>query len=251
MPGNNLGERPEPRIGRVVLQEVMMNVLRCVYLLAAIGGIAVAQPASAQFFFSTQDIRGGVVRGDEPGIGEVMPGATDAEVRAELVWNMRSGLNVAALQCQFEPTLMSVQNYNTLLYNHRAELKAAFDTLTKYFARTNKVPKAGQNALDRFGTRTYTGFTAVASQLGFCQTAAAIAAEAAMAPRGTFYNIAAKHMRELRTSLVTRLSEQRFPSFRINVYPPLPRLDDICWDRKGQWVAKKCGGFTMTETYGY
>ena len=173
-----------------------MNVLRCVSLLAAIGGVALAQPAAAQFFLQTPDIRGGVVHGDEPGIGEVMPGATEAEVRAELVWNMRSGLNVAALQCQFEPTLMSVQNYNTLLYNHRAELKTAFDTLTKYFARTAKAKAAGQTALDRFGTRTYTGFTAVASQYGFCQTAAAIAAQAAMAPRGTFYEIAAAHMLE-------------------------------------------------------
>jgi hypothetical protein len=229
----------------------MMNELRCVSLLAAVGGLALAQPAAAQFFLATPDIRGGVVRGDEPGIGEVMPGATDDEVRAELVWNMRSGLNVAALQCQFEPTLMSVQNYNTLLYNHRAELKKAFDTLTKYFTRINKAAKAGQTALDRFGTRTYTGFTAVASQYGFCQTAAAIAAEAAMAPRGGFYEIAAAHMRELRTSLIRQFSEQRFSRFRVTHFPPLPRLDDICWDKKGQWVDKKCGGFAMYETIIY
>jgi hypothetical protein len=228
-----------------------MNVLRCVSLLAAIGGVALAQPAAAQFFLQTPDIHGGVVRGDEPGIGEVMPGATADEVRAELVWNMRSGLNVAALQCQFEPTLMSVQNYNTLLYNHRAELKKAFDTLTKYFTRTAKTKAAGQTALDRFGTRTYTGFTAVASQYGFCQTAAAIAAEAAMAPRGTFYEIAAAHMRELRTSLIRQFSEQRFATFRITHFPPLPRLDALCWDKKNQWVAKKCGEFTMTETISY
>jgi len=229
----------------------MMNVLRCVSLLVAIGGVALAQPAAAQFFLATPDIRGSIVRGDEPGIGEVMPGATEDETRAELVWNMRSGLNVAALQCQFEPTLMSVQNYNTLLYNHRAELKKAFDTLTKYFIRAAKGKAAGQTALDRFGTRTYTGFTAVASQLGFCQTAAAIAAEAAMAPRGTFYRIAAAHMRELRTSLIRQFSEQRFSRFRITHFPPLPRLDDICWNKKGQWVAKKCGGFTMNETISY
>ena len=228
-----------------------MNVLRCVSLLAAIGGIAFAQPAAAQFFLQTPDIHGAPVRGDEPGIGETMPGATDAEVRAELVWNMRSGLNVAALQCQFEPTLMSVQNYNVLLYNHRAELKAAFDTLTKYFTRTNKAAKAGQTALDRFGTRTYTGFTAVASQYGFCQTAAAIAAEAAMAPRGTFHDIAAAHMRELRTSLIRQFSEQRFPRFQVTHFPPLPRLDPICWDKKNQWSEKKCGAYTMTETIIY
>lgn len=228
-----------------------MNVLRCVFLLVAIGGIAFVRPAAAQFFLATPDIHGGIVHGDEPGIGETMPGATEDEVRAELVWNMRSGLNVAALQCQFEPMLMSVQNYNVLLYNHRDELKKAIDTLTKYFNRTNKAKKAAQDALDRFGTRTYSSFTAVASQYGFCQTAAAIAAEAAMAPRGTFHEIAAAHMRELRTSLIRQFSEQRFPRFRMTVYPPLPRLDDICWDKKGQWVTKKCGVYTMTESVIY
>jgi hypothetical protein len=228
-----------------------MNVLRCVSLLGTLAGVALAQPAAAQFYLASPDIRGATVRGDEPGIGEAMPGATEDEVRAELVWNMRSGLNVAALQCQFEPTLMSVQNYNVLLYNHRDELKKAFDTLTRYFIRVAKQTKAGQNALDRFGTRTYTGFTAVASQYGFCQTAAAIAAEAAMAPRGTFHTIAADHMRELRTSLLRPFGEQRFGRFRITNYPPLPRLDPICWDKKSQWSAKKCGAFSMAETISY
>jgi hypothetical protein len=46
-----------------------------------------------------------------------MPGATPDEIRAHLLWNMRSGLNVAALQCQFSPPLMTVRNYNSLLGN--------------------------------------------------------------------------------------------------------------------------------------
>ncbi len=228
-----------------------MNVLRSVSLFGTVAAATLAQPVSAQFFLASPDIRGATVRGNEPGIGEVLPGATEDETRAELIWNMRSGLNVAALQCQFEPTLMSVQNYNVLLYNHRDELKKAFDTLNKYFIRVAKQAKAGQNALDRFGTRTYTGFTAVASQYGFCQTAAAIAARAAMAPRGSFHEIAADHMRELRTSLMRPFSEQRFPRFRLNSYPPLPRLDAICWDKKSKWSTKKCGPFTMTETISY
>ncbi len=42
---------------------------------------------------------------------------------------MRAALNVAALQCQFEPMLTTVSNYNATLKDHEAELKGAFDTL--------------------------------------------------------------------------------------------------------------------------
>jgi hypothetical protein len=31
----------------------------------------------------------------------------------------------------------------------------------------------------------------------------------------------------------------------------LPRLDPICWDKKSQWSAKKCGAFSMAETISY
>ncbi len=228
-----------------------MNVLRCVSLLTAMCGVALASPASAQFFFASPDVRGAPVRGDEPGIGEKMPGATEDEVRAQLVWNMRSGLNVAALQCQFEPTLMSVQNYNIVLYNHRDELKKAFDTLNRYFVRVAKVKRDGQNALDRFGTRTYTGFTAVASQYGFCQTAAAITEQAAFAPRGTFRTVAANRMSELRASLRIPFGEQRFPRFEMRYVPALPRFDPVCWDKKDNWSSKKCGPYTLFETGRY
>ena len=34
-------------------------------------------------------------------------------------------------------------------------------------------------------------------------------------------------------------------------FPPLPRLDPICWDKKNQWSEKKCGAYTMTETIIY
>ena len=40
------------------------------------------------------------------------PAPRPAEYRAHLLWNLRSGLNVAALQCQFSPYLRTVDNYN-------------------------------------------------------------------------------------------------------------------------------------------
>ncbi|MEI5686190.1 hypothetical protein [Sphingomonas kyungheensis] len=220
-----------------------MNVLRIALALggAAVGLVAAA-PASAQFFLRSHDFRGETVKGHEDGLGQVLPGATEAELRAAMAWNVRAGLNVAALQCQFEPTLLTVPNYNAVLKDHEAELKTSFDTLTKYFTRINKTPKAGQAALDQFGTRTYSGYATVAAQYGFCQTASAIGRDATFVPRGSFGDFAMDHVRELRNSL-TPYGEQQFTRYLGRDYASQPRLDAICWNKKGEWVTKKCGAF--------
>ena len=219
-----------------------MTVLRILAVFAACAGAVSAAPASAQFYFSSHDMSGPPVRGDEPGL-PTLPGATDEEVRANLVWNMRSALNVAALQCQFEPTLLTVENYNVALANHKDELKKSFDTLVKYFTRTAKGVKPGQTAMDRYGTRTYSAFTTVGAQYGFCQTASAIATDAAYAPRGSFYKMAQMDMSALRNSL-TPWGEERFARYaRVDGRSWLPQLDKVCW-RRGDWDARKCGPFT-------
>ncbi len=197
-----------------------------------------AVPASAQFFFKSKDLSGQPVTGLEPGIGQPLPGATPAELRAGVVWNMRAALNVAALQCQFEPTLLTVTNYNAILTDHKAELASSFDTLTKYFARVAKTKKDGQTALDQFGTRTYSGFATVAAQYGFCTTAGRIGREALYAPRGAFGDIALGRMRELRNSL-TPWGEQQFPGAQV-MPAALPRFDKACW-KKDEFDTRKCG----------
>ncbi|WP_242137565.1 MULTISPECIES: hypothetical protein [unclassified Sphingomonas] len=222
-----------------------MTVLRILAALAATCGAALATPASAQFFFQSHDMTAPPITGDEPG-QLALPDATPAEVRANLVWNLRSALNVAALQCQFEPTLLNVENYNVMINNHKDELKSAFDTLVKYFNRTNKGLKAGQAALDRFGTRTYSSFTTVGAQYGFCQTASQIATNAAYAPRGELYKVAINDMGTLRNSL-TPWGEQRFARRpRIENRVSVPRLDEMCWTKRGEWVERKCGAYTLT-----
>ena len=128
-------------------------------LLAA--GLFAGSPASAQFFLKSYDFRGGPVTGLEPELGMPLPGATPAEVRAGLTWNLRAALNVAALQCDFAPTLLTVDQYNAMIKDHSVELKSAFDTLNAYFVRTAKTKAAGQSAFDRFGTRTYSAFATV------------------------------------------------------------------------------------------
>lgn len=203
-------------------------------------------PATAQFFLKTKELSGARVTGDEPGIGQPMPGATAAELKAGVIWNMRAALNVAALQCQFEPSLLTVANYNAILADHRDELKASFDTLTKYFNRVNKTTKLGQGALDQFGTRTYSGFATVSAQFNFCRTASQIGRDALFVPRGQFGELAQDRMRELRNSL-TPWGEQQFPQLRPSP-ATLPRFDRACWS-KDQYNVKKCGDPLIPYAY--
>jgi hypothetical protein len=209
---------------------------------AGIGMLASATPASAQFFMRSRDVSGDPVRGDEPGIVQPLPDATEAERRAGLVWTMRAALNVAALQCDFEPTLLTVANYNAVLKDHKAELQGSWDTLSKYFVRVNGKNKAkGQDALDHFQTQTYSSFSTVGAQFNFCQTADQIGRVAVFVPRGEFANVAVQRMRELRNSL-TPSGEQMFQRTYFAALPmQLPRFDPVCWNKKGDWVIKKCG----------
>lgn len=218
-----------------------MTVLLRTIFAGAIAAATLPLPAAAQFYMQSHDFSGPVVRGDEPGIGVDLPGATDAELQAGLVWNLRAALNIAALQCQFAPTLLTVPQYNIMMVDHAAELKSTYATLTKYFLRTNKAPRAGQTALDQFGTRVYGSFSTAGAQYGFCQVASNVGRAAIFAPRGSLHTIARQRMREMRNSLV-HYGEQRFPGGigfddkRVL----MPRFELQCWDKAG-WDVKKCG----------
>jgi len=216
-----------------------------------------AVPASAALFWLPPDFSGAPVSGAEPGIGLPMPGATEKELQAHLLWNMRAGLNVAALQCQFSPVLLSVRNYNDLLRQHGAELAAAYTTIGGYFKRTGggaaaagtakgkgkaKAKPSGiswQTALDQYTTKTYNGFSTLHAQLGFCETAGAIGREALDQPKGSLYLTAQARMREFRNSLIPqgdRLFGRQLATISTR---PLPPLNEDCWD-KNNVLRKKC-----------
>src|SRR3546814_18844916 len=99
-----------------------MSMLRILTAAAAAIMIFSATPASAQFFFTSRDLSGPRVVGDEPGIGKALPGATPAELRADMVWTLRAAMNVAALQSEFETKMLTRTHYHAMLKEHKDEL---------------------------------------------------------------------------------------------------------------------------------
>jgi hypothetical protein len=166
---------------------------------AALVSVGLPATAEAQLFLNDPNFRNAPIEGSDPLVGVPIPGATPAEQRAHLLWNLRSGLNVAALQCQFSPYLRTVGNYNAFLAHHSAELATAYTALTGYFRRVHGAQ--GMRLFDDYSTVTYNNFSAGYAQMGFCQTAAAIVKEALRRPKGSLNDLARDRMRMLRSSL--------------------------------------------------
>jgi hypothetical protein len=202
-------------------------------MLAAAGfaGLNLPSGASAQLFITQPDMKAGPIEPSDPLVGLPIPGATPAEYRASLLWNLRAGLNVAALQCQFSPFLRVVPNYNGILAHHSEELANAYTILNNYFKRTAGPAKATK-AFDDYSTMTYNNFSTLQAQLGFCQTAANIAKSALAAPKGQLIDIALRRMRELRNSLVPVVDPSTAPNNPYAVtLQPIPSMADVCWDK--------------------
>lgn len=207
--------------------------LRAGAALCFMAAAAVSAPASAQLFLNDPDFRRGPIEGSDPLVGLPIPGATAAEYRAHLLWNLRSGLNVSALQCQFSPYLRAVDNYNGLLAHHSGELAAAYTTLNGYFRRVHG-PVQGPRRFDDYSTQTYNNFSTLQAQMGFCQTASNILKEALARPKGELNVVARERMRELRNSLVPFVDRRRTAA--ATAYPGFPLFDlrDPCANLRGK-----------------
>ena len=102
---------------------------------------------------------------------------------AASIWHLRSGLNVAALQCG----TASSDQYNAMLRVHKTALATAFKSLEgEYRAR-------GGDWQDRFDdtmTRLYNYFAQPPAQRGFCEAAMPVLAEAAAVAPDAFEGFA-------------------------------------------------------------
>lgn len=210
------------------------KLLRALVALAASAASLASAPAGAQLFWQPPELMTPPVTGAEPGLA--LPNASPVETQAALVWHLRAALNVAALQCDFEPTLLTTSNYNSMIAHHKAELAGSFKTLADYFKRANGAV-AGQKLFDQYGTRVYSSYSAVQAQITFCQIAGKVGRDAIFAPRGELYKVAQEHLGELRGSLVAK-SDTVYGNPAYGFTAVLPPLDNKCW-KKGELV-KKC-----------
>lgn len=207
----------------------------------AAAALAAAIPAAApaQLFISRPDLRPASIEPSDPLVGLPLPGATAAEYRAHLLWNLRAGLNVAALQCQFSDYLRAVPNYNGLLAHHSVELAAAYTALNNYYKRTQGAK--GQKAFDDYSTITYNNWSTLQAQMIFCQTATNITKTALATPKGRLIEVAQSRMRELRNALVPAYDPR--PAYRPYTlrFKAPPPLSAACWNKKNV-LRRSCGG---------
>jgi hypothetical protein len=206
---------------------------------AALAAMLAAAPAAAQLYLNPPDLRAAPIEPSDPLVGLPLPGATAAEYRAHLLWNLRAGLNVAALQCQFSDYLRAVPNYNGLLAHHNVELAAAYTALNNYYKRT--LGAKGQKAFDDYSTMTYNNWSAAQAQQIFCQTATGITKSALATPKGQLYPLAQERLRELRHALVPAYEPR--PAYRPYLirFTALPPLAASCYNKKGV-LRRPCGG---------
>lgn len=170
-------------------------------ILAAAASAALPGTAQAQLFYMPPAFAVGPVEPGEQLVSAPLTNPTAAETRAALIWNLRSGLNVAALRCQFSKYLRSVDNYNAVLDHHSEELAQAYQILGNHFRRIGGNPREGQRRLDAWSTLTYNNYSTIAGQASFCQTAGNIGKDALTRRKGEFHELARDRMRELRNSL--------------------------------------------------
>lgn len=153
-----------------------------------------------------------------------LSGLNTREERAEKVWALRAGLNVAALQCQFSPFLGTVPTYNALLRQHSDEMADAFKQMTGYFVRLNG-PRAGQRAFDTYATRSNQSWASFDGQYSFCNRAALVGRKALGIPKGQLAAFAEAELPQLRESLNQKPDAILAPKLEWAV---VPTLTDPC-----------------------
>lgn len=155
---------------------------------------------------------------------ERLPDMTDTEQKANVLWSLRSGLNVAALQCQFSPYLRTADTYNRLLRQNATELGDAFETLKRYFIRKLGA-RAGIRGFDTYATRANQSWSKFDAQLAFCRAAADVGKRALAVPRGDLGGFAEAEVPPLRQVAETR---PRFLALEAHLeWPAIPDVATV------------------------
>lgn len=130
----------------------------------------------------------------------VLRNPTPAETAANAVWNVRAGLNVAALQCQFSGYLKTVKNYNDFLKHHGDELVTAQQTMLGHFRRYDGA--RATSSFDQYTTRTYNSYSTLDAQYAFCDAAGRVGRLVLALPKGKLTGLALVLLPQVRQSLM-------------------------------------------------
>ncbi len=104
------------------------------------------------------------------------------------LWNVRSGLNVAALNCRSSQHVALADNYRTFLNRHKRQLSRTNRTLASQYRKEHG--RSYRNAQDAYMTRVYNYFALPPALPAFCNVAHQISQEAAQVPAGQLHTFA-------------------------------------------------------------
>ncbi|MBD59261.1 MAG: hypothetical protein CL808_03955 [Citromicrobium sp.] len=99
---------------------------------------------------------------------------------AQTTWNVRSALNVAALNCLSAEHTNILPNYQLFLDNFKKPLAKANDTVEAQFRERYGDRKTGRAEMDSYMTKVYNYFTLPPAKAEFCDAALEMSNEAVL-----------------------------------------------------------------------
>ena len=149
----------------------------------------------------------------------------------QTVWNLRSALNVAALNCLSFEHQGLLDNYGTFLDIHSDELSAANKALQTEFRERHGTEF--QQARDRYMTQVYNYYALPPVQDAFCDTALNVSSGLLIAPAGNLAGYAPEALSEIETVFTDFFDS--YEQYRRNV---------VAWDaRWGRPINASASGF--------
>ena len=149
------------------------------------------------------------------------------------LWNVRSGLNVAALNCRSPQHVTLADNYREFLNKHRRELSRTNRTLDSQYRAEHG--RQYRDAQDAYMTRVYNYFALPPALPEFCNVAHELSQEIVQVPAGQLGNFT-----EVALPRMEAVYDQFFSAYEKY------RVDLAAWEaRYGQG-----GATTLEATYG-
>ncbi|QWC56177.1 hypothetical protein F7D01_02900 [Erythrobacter sp. 3-20A1M] len=135
--------------------------------------------------------------------------------QAQVTWNLRSALNVAALNCVDPQYAAMIPNYTIFLKNFEKPLRATNTAVEKEFRERYDTVREARAAQDSYNTRVYNYFAMPPAQEYFCDAAMQISQSALSVAPGSLDAFAAGALPQIQAAFEKFFSA--FESYRVAV----------------------------------